>query len=316
MPSTTPMARATSSVRSAAEGVGRREVDEVVGPLAHDLRVAGGTGRATEHAERTVADLVAVAVRTVEDVAGPPLPESGHVRQLVTQTSRDQQPPGGDSLPVREQHPEPVPAVRHELGDGAGDDLASVARTSSRPAASSSVGGSPSRDRYPCMWAAGALRGAPPSTTRTVRRARERTSAADNPAAPPPMTTTSYRLMTQGWTRNVHAPTIVAVSGNRESDVPRGEHVSDHRRHARAGRAATQEAPHPAPDHADRPRGHHRDLQEHVVPARDHQRRPTLELLLALSQAYRVPLDDLVAAPDGGATPGSGSSPAGSREGR
>jgi transcriptional regulator with XRE-family HTH domain len=30
------------------------------------------------------------------------------------------------------------------------------------------------------------------------------------------------------------------------------------------------------------------------------QRRPTLELLLALSTAYRVPLDDLVAAPDVG----------------
>jgi transcriptional regulator with XRE-family HTH domain len=30
------------------------------------------------------------------------------------------------------------------------------------------------------------------------------------------------------------------------------------------------------------------------------QRRPTLELLLALSDAYRVPLDDLVAAPDVG----------------
>ena len=30
------------------------------------------------------------------------------------------------------------------------------------------------------------------------------------------------------------------------------------------------------------------------------QRRPTLELLLALSHAYRVPLDDLVAAPEQG----------------
>src|ERR1700712_2110866 len=30
------------------------------------------------------------------------------------------------------------------------------------------------------------------------------------------------------------------------------------------------------------------------------QRRPTLELLLALSKAYQVPLDDLVAAPDVG----------------
>ena len=30
------------------------------------------------------------------------------------------------------------------------------------------------------------------------------------------------------------------------------------------------------------------------------QRRPTLELLLAISHAYRVPLDDLVAAPEEG----------------
>ena len=44
------------------------------------------------------------------------------------------------------------------------------------------------------MWAAGALRGAPASTTRTLRRARDRTRAADRPAAPPPMTTTSYLL--------------------------------------------------------------------------------------------------------------------------
>ena len=37
------------------------------------------------------------------------------------------------------------------------------------------------------------------------------------------------------------------------------------------------------------------------------QRRPTLELLLLLAQAYRVPLDDLVA-PRTSATPGSASS--------
>ena len=47
------------------------------------------------------------------------------------------------------------------------------------------------------MWAAGALRGVPESTTRTVRRARDSTSAADSPAAPPPITTTSRSLMSQ-----------------------------------------------------------------------------------------------------------------------
>lgn len=42
------------------------------------------------------------------------------------------------------------------------------------------------------------------------------------------------------------------------------------------------------------------------------QRRPTLELLLALSQAYRVPLDDLVGEPKS-ATGASGSNLATSR---
>jgi len=61
----------------------------------------------------------------------------------------------------------------------------------SRPLANNSEGAIPSRERKPCMWAAGALRGRPPSRTRTLRRARDRTSAADRPAAPPPTTTTS-----------------------------------------------------------------------------------------------------------------------------
>ncbi|MGC0408219.1 hypothetical protein RKD31_001462 [Streptomyces sp. SAI-163] len=42
------------------------------------------------------------------------------------------------------------------------------------------------------MWAEGALRGSPASTTRVRSRERPRTSAADSPAAPPPTTTTSY----------------------------------------------------------------------------------------------------------------------------
>ena len=58
--------------------------------------------------------------------------------------------------------------------------------------------------------------------------------------------------------------------------------------------------PHPTRDDPDRCLDVDRDLEEHPVAARDRQRRPTLELLLALSHAYRVPLDDLVAAPEEG----------------
>src|SRR4051794_37370296 len=43
----------------------------------------------------------------------------------------------------------------------------------------------------PCTCAAGALRGAPASTTATRRRPRLSTRAAERPAAPPPITTTS-----------------------------------------------------------------------------------------------------------------------------
>ena len=118
-----------------------------MGPLAHDLGVADGAGSAAEDAELSVADLVAVAVGAVQDVAGPPLAQARDVRQLVAQAGRDQQPPGRDPLPVREQDPEPAPAVRHELGDGAGDDLAAVARHLVPAGGQQLGGGSPSRDR-------------------------------------------------------------------------------------------------------------------------------------------------------------------------
>src|SRR4029453_10295119 len=53
----------------------------------------------------------------------------------------------------------------------------------------------PSLERNPCMYAAGALRGAPAATTTTMRRARSSTRAALRPAAPPPTTTTSHSFM-------------------------------------------------------------------------------------------------------------------------
>ncbi len=72
------------------EDVGWGEVDEVVGPLANDLGVPDGARSAAEHAERAVADLVAVAVGAVQDIAGPPVAKPGDVRQLVAQARRDQ----------------------------------------------------------------------------------------------------------------------------------------------------------------------------------------------------------------------------------
>ena len=88
---------------SGGEKAGRSEVDEVVGPLANDLGVPDGARRAADHPERAVADLVAMAVRAVQDIAGPPVAQPGDVRQFVAQASRDQQSPGRDPLTASEE---------------------------------------------------------------------------------------------------------------------------------------------------------------------------------------------------------------------
>ena len=58
------------------------------------------------------------------------------------------------------------------------------------------------------MWAAGALRGSPASTTMTERRWRPSWSAAASPAADPPMTATSQWRSTVRWCVFAHDSTI------------------------------------------------------------------------------------------------------------
>ena len=94
VPSTTPMARATSSVRWVSVSMPSRcEEDDVVAPLPHDLGVADRVGCRADDAERLVADLVAVAVRAVQHVAGPAFTQAGDVGELVAQ-------PGGERAPA------------------------------------------------------------------------------------------------------------------------------------------------------------------------------------------------------------------------
>jgi hypothetical protein len=55
------------------ERLGWGEVDEVVGPLAHDLVVPNGPRCSSNDAELAVAYFVAMAIGAVQDVACPPL---------------------------------------------------------------------------------------------------------------------------------------------------------------------------------------------------------------------------------------------------
>jgi hypothetical protein len=109
-----------------SEYAGWGEVDEVVGPLANDLRVPDGARGAADDAQLLVADLVAVAVGAVQHVTCPPLCQPRDVGQLVAQAGGDQQTSGRDPLPAVEENPEPGPAIGHQVGDRAGDDLAAV----------------------------------------------------------------------------------------------------------------------------------------------------------------------------------------------
>ena len=210
--------------------------------------------------------------------------------------------------PSASSDPEPGAAVGTQLGDRA---RRRSRRRSPSPRrgrrASSSAGGSPSRDRKPCMWAAGALRGAPASTTRTRRRARDRTSAADSPAAPPPMTATSYSLMSpQAGARQLPCDNDRCCF--RETGVdgpwtPRSDDATSQPSPTALDQVGPrlQAAAHPARHDPDRRRGGDRDLQEHPVPARDRAAAPDPGAAARRSsQTYRVPLDDLVGAPEVG----------------
>ncbi len=138
---------------------------------------ASDSGRAAEHAEGLVADLVAVAVGAVEQVAAPALADAGDVGDVVAEAGGDQDAPGAQDRPVVERDLEATAVLGLQASGAMAVTVPATSSTpypatSARPAARSSAGGRPSEPRNPCMWAAGALRGWPASTTATRRRAR------------------------------------------------------------------------------------------------------------------------------------------------
>jgi hypothetical protein len=145
-------------------------------------------GAGAEDTERLIAHLPAVAVGAMKEVASPTLPDSRNLRQFVRRAR-------GDQEPSRLQRPASCKTdceAGLDRDDGAREQLDAVGGRLFATRSSNSCGGIPSRERKPCMCAAGAFRGAPESTTTTRRRARPRTRAALRPAAPPPTMPTSY----------------------------------------------------------------------------------------------------------------------------
>src|SRR5262245_57243142 len=82
-------------------------------------------------AEGLVADLVPVAVRAVEQVAAPPVGDTGNVRGKVAQTSGHQDPSGGQGAPAAQGDVEaaaaqPARLASGDVGDGVCDQLDAV----------------------------------------------------------------------------------------------------------------------------------------------------------------------------------------------
>jgi hypothetical protein len=87
--------------------VGVHEEDDVVRPLPHQLCVQHGTRLSAEYREGLLAYLPPVAVRAVQEVATPPFADPGDVRQLVADTSRNQESPSRQHPAVGETNDEP-----------------------------------------------------------------------------------------------------------------------------------------------------------------------------------------------------------------
>ena len=93
------------------------DVHEVFAPLAHDLGIADGCGRAAQHSELPIAHFEAVTVGAVQDVAGPPLRKTRYVGQsrLAGPSSR-----GAGALESQGPHAARLgsrAAVAHDLVD-------------------------------------------------------------------------------------------------------------------------------------------------------------------------------------------------------
>jgi hypothetical protein len=85
-----------------SEVVRVHEEGHVVRPLAEKVRVLDGPGPDAEHSDRLVANLPAVAVRAVEEVAAPALPRACELRKLVDGARREQNPAGREAASARE----------------------------------------------------------------------------------------------------------------------------------------------------------------------------------------------------------------------
>ena len=100
-----------------------REEDDVVRPLAKQVRMVDRAGICSDDADRLVANLPAVAVGAVEKVSAPTFSRTRDVRQLIDGARREQEPAAAQGATARQSQREARPG----LDDLVVDDLDAVA---------------------------------------------------------------------------------------------------------------------------------------------------------------------------------------------
>jgi len=108
-------------------GDGVQEQRQVRRPLGEQQRLVHREGPRGQDADRQVAGLPPVAVRAVQHVAPQALADPGDVRQLIDESTGDQQPPGAELATVVQPHGERPVVERSRRDDATVEQLHAVA---------------------------------------------------------------------------------------------------------------------------------------------------------------------------------------------
>jgi transcriptional regulator with XRE-family HTH domain len=283
------------------QGPGRGEEDDVVRPLANDLGVPDGFRAVPQDSELLVSYLPAVAVRAVQHIPRPPRPEPGDVGQLVAQPGRHKQPPGRYPLSAGHQNVKRVLVAPGHFADDATGDSAAVTLHLLPPSGQQVGGRQPVPGQEPlhvgCRRVARAARVdheyPPPGPGQHQGRGQTGGSPTDdhyvklahggNCGRAVPVPTTNVAIPGKGGCNGPMSDTATVIADALDQVGPRLKQL-------RTQRGVTLTALSEATGIS----------KSTLSRLENGQRRASLEVLLPLAQAYRVPLDELVGAPEVG----------------
>lgn len=283
------------------QGTGRGKEDDIFGPLPDDLGETDSVRCPAQNPELLVLNLISVTVRAVQDIPGPPVPKTWNPGQHIAQTRGQKQPAGRYPPSVSQQEPEACWPARHKFCDGTLAYLSSVAANFLPPCRQQIPGGQPVAGKEPVHVR---CRGVPRIS------GIDHQDLASGPGKHQGCGQSGGSAADYNYVKFLHAFKALRVSQYRQqtllipgkrrlvgpvkqASVPVAAalgQVGSRLKRLRTYRGVTLMALAAATGIS----------KSTLSRLESGQRRPSLELLLPLAEAYNVPLDDLVGAPEVG----------------